>query len=260
MTSKAPLSVIIPCFNEEKLLGECLDSVKFAQEVIVVDSFSTDRTGDIAKQSGARFLQHEFWSHGAQNNWAIPQAGFDWVLVVDADERVTPELAEEIQELLRAPAYDGYRIRRRNFFFGREMRHGSPGNDYVLRLFDRRKGRYQEKPVHSAVELQGRVGECRAGLDHYSYATIDDFTRKGRRFIQAGALAAANSGVRSSPAKMLIHAAARFFKSYVLKFGFLDGTEGLIVAVLEADHAFQKYARLWEMQRDKIQQVDGSRG
>lgn len=252
-STRAPLSVIIPCFNEEVRIAECLASVAFADEILVVDSFSTDRTVELARQHGARVLQHEFWSHGAQNNWAIPQAKHNWVLIVDADERVTPELAAELSGLLAAPDCYGYWIRRRNFFLGRELRHGSGSKDSVLRLFRRDKGRYQEKHVHSQVELNGRAGNCRGTLLHYSYQSLDDFTRKGHRFTRGGALSALEQGTRSSATGMLVHAIGRFLKSYFLKRGFLDGTEGLIYAFMEADHTFLKYAKLWELQRKAIQ-------
>lgn len=245
----APLSVIVPCFNEERVIADCLQSVRFADEIVVVDSFSTDRTLEIARRYTDRILQHPFWSHGAQNNWAIPQAKHGWVLIVDADERVTPELASELSKLLAAPDCDGYWIRRRNFFLGKELRYGSGGKDSVLRLFRRDKGRYQEKHVHSQVELSGQAGSCRGTLLHYSYQSLDDFTRKGQRFTRGGALTAFEKGAHSSAGGMLMHACGRFFKSYLLKRGFLDGTEGLIYAFMEADHTFLKYAKLWELER-----------
>ena len=246
-----PLSVIVPCFNEESIIGDCLESVGFADEILVVDSFSKDRTVEIAREHTGRVLQHEFWSHGAQNNWALPQAKHDWVLVLDADERVTPALAAEIEDILTAPAYAGYRIPRRNFFLGKEIRHGMWGKDSALRLFHRAKGRYQEKHVHSQVEVNGPVGHCRGTLLHYSYRSLDDYTRKIDRFTRGGALNAFKHGVHSGPGRILSHSLARFFKSYFLKRGFLDGTEGLIIALMEADHAFLKYAKLWEMERNQ---------
>jgi glycosyltransferase involved in cell wall biosynthesis len=247
--SLIPLSVIVLCFNEEGMIAECLASVQFADEIMVVDSFSTDRTLEIARRYTSRILQHPFWSHGAQNNWAMTQAKHDWVLVVDADERITPALAGEIQNLLRAPACDGYWIRRRNFFLNKEIRHGTWGSDSVLRLFRRDKGRYQEQHVHSRVELDGRAGRCREAMTHHSYRSLDDFMRKIHRFSRGGALSLHEQGKRSSAWIMASRSLARFFKSYVLKRGFLDGTEGLIIAFLEADQAFLKYAKLWELQK-----------
>jgi glycosyltransferase involved in cell wall biosynthesis len=251
--SSVPLSVIVPCFNEESVIAECLESVRFAEEIMVVDSFSTDRTLEIASRYTDRILQHEFWSHGAQNNWAIAQARHDWVLVVDADERITPALADEIQTLLRAPAADGYRVRRRNFFLNKTIRHGMWGEDLVLRLFRRDKGHYQEKRVHSQVELKGRVESCREAMTHHSYRSLDDYMRKIHRFSQGGALNMHEQGKHSNAWTMAAHSLARFFKSYVLKRGFLDGTEGFIIAFMEADHAFLKYAKLWELENKRAQ-------
>jgi hypothetical protein len=167
---------------------------------------------------------------------------------VDADERVTPGLAEEIKTVLRDPKFDGYWLWRRNFFGGREIRHGMWGKDCVLRLFRRSTGRYQEKRVHSQVELDGEAGQCRETLTHHSYRSLDDYLRKIHRFSQGGALSMYERGRRSGIWHMAFHSLGRFLKSYVLKRGFLDGTEGFIIAFMEADHAFLKYAKLWELQ------------
>ena len=248
-SAKAPLSVIVPCFNEEAVIAECLESLQFADDILVVDSFSTDKTTEIARRYTPRVLQHEFWSHGAQNNWAVPQAKHSWVLVVDADERVTPELADEVRTLLRDPSRHGYEVRRRNFFLGREVRHGTWGSDYVLRLYHRDRGRYQERHVHSRVELDGRPGRCRGALVHHTYRSLDDYARKIHRFSRGGAMNEHERGKRGSAWKIVAHGVGRFFKTYVLKLGFLDGTEGLIIAFMEADYAALKYAKLWEIQR-----------
>jgi glycosyltransferase involved in cell wall biosynthesis len=246
-----PLTVIVPCFNEESMISDCLASARFADEILVVDSFSSDRTVELAREFTPRVLQHEFWSHGAQNNWAIPQAKHDWVLILDADERVSPELAGEIRDLMDSPASRGYWLRRRNFFIGKEIRHGMWGGDKVLRLFNRKYGKYQEKRVHSRVELEGPAGQCRAALVHHSYRSLDDYMRKVHRFSQGGALTLREQGKRSSPWRMVSHGVGRFLKSYILKRGFLDGGEGLVIAFMEADHAFLKYAKLWEMQNKR---------
>src|SRR5581483_3406949 len=183
--ARAALTVIVPCFNEEAVIAGCLESVAFADEIMVVDSFSTDRTLEIARRHTTRVLQHEYINSAAQKNWAIPQARHEWVLIVDSDERVTPELAEEIQAILRQPEHDGYWIRRRNFFLGKEIKHGSWRTDRVLRLF-RREARYQNKHVHAEIELDN-VGWCRGRLTHYSYRSLDDFQRKMTRYTVWGA-------------------------------------------------------------------------
>src|SRR6185436_4357282 len=171
-----PLTALVTCYNEEAMIGECLASIAFAQEIIVVDSFSTDRTVEIARPLATRILQHEYINPAAQKNWAIPQAAHDWVLILDADERATPELVVEVKQILENPKYDGYWIRRRNFLFGREIKHGTWRKDKVLRLFRRDKGRYQDKQVHEEIELATTPGWCRERLLHYSYRSLDDFT------------------------------------------------------------------------------------
>jgi glycosyltransferase involved in cell wall biosynthesis len=232
------------------MIKDCLESVKFADEIIIVDSFSTDQTLEIARRYSHRILQHEYINSAAQKNWAIPQAKHSWVLILDADERVTPELAEEIQAILRQPEYDGYWIRRRNFFLGKEIRHGAWSSDKVLRLFRRDVARYESKHVHAEIELIGRAGWCRNALCHYSYRNLDDFVRKAARYGAWGALNAEQKGIRGSAWRIPAHSAGHFLKSYLLKRGFLDGTEGLIIAFMEAGHAFLKYAKLWELRRN----------
>jgi glycosyltransferase involved in cell wall biosynthesis len=242
-----PLTAIIPCFNEEAVIQPCLASVKFVDEILVVDSFSTDRTVEIAKKYATRVLQHEYENSAAQKNWVIPQAKHEWVLVVDSDERVSADLATEIQNILKEPRFDGYWIRRRNFFLGREIRHGTWKTDKVLRLFRRDKARYQSKHVHAEIELQGKAGWCEGRLDHYSYRNLDDFLRKAGRYSTWGAMNARDQGKSASGFRIFGQSMAHFLKSYILKQGFRDGTPGLIIAFIESFHSFLKYAKLWEM-------------
>src|SRR5262245_14253587 len=158
------LTALVTCFNEEAMIGDCLRSIAFADEIMVVDSFSKDRTLEMARPLATRILQHEYVNPAAQKNWAIPQAAHDWVLILDSDERATPELASEIKQILEHPAYDGYWVRRRNFFWGKEIRYGAWRSDKVLRLFRRDRGRYQDKQVHEEVELSTPAGWCRERL------------------------------------------------------------------------------------------------
>lgn len=243
------LTAIVTCYNEEAMIGDCLASLQFADEILVVDSFSTDRTLEIARPLATRILQHEYVNPAAQKNWAIPQAAQEWILILDADERATPELAGEIRQILQNPHYDGYWIRRRNFFWGKEIRHGTWRTDKVLRLFRRDKGRYQDKQVHEEIELPEPPGWCQAKLSHYSYRSLDDFLRKVSRYSTWGADDARRRGLRGSAWRILGHSLGHFFKSYFLKQGFLDGTEGLIIAFMEGYQGFFKYAKLYEMQR-----------
>jgi glycosyltransferase involved in cell wall biosynthesis len=243
------LSAIVTCFNEEKMIGDCLASVSFADEILVVDSFSTDGTVEKARPLASRVLEHEYVNPAAQKNWAIPQAAHPWVLILDADERVTPELAAEIKQILRNPGFAGYWIRRRNFFWGKEIRHGTWRTDRVLRLFQRDQGRYQDKQVHEEIELPSPAGVCQERLIHYSYRSLDDFLGKATRYSTWGANDAQRRGVSGSAWRIFIHSFAHFFKSYFLKAGFLDGPEGLVIAFMEGYGGFFKYAKLYEIER-----------
>lgn len=243
------LSVIVPTFNEERNVKSCLESVRWADEVLVVDSFSTDATLEIARPLAARVLQHEYVNSAAQKNWAIPQAEHRWVMIVDADEAVGPELAAEIQNLLaKGPSLDGYVIRRLNHFHGKPIRHGGWGRDRVLRLFDRSKGRYQDKHVHAEVEVEGgRVGELRHPLLHDTFHGFDEYLRKVNRYTAWGAEDLFRRGRRPRASDLVLRPAARFLKRYVVQAGFLDGPEGLVISGLDMYSVFLKYARLREL-------------
>jgi glycosyltransferase involved in cell wall biosynthesis len=243
-----PLSVIVPCRNEQEVIEGCLASVRFADEIMVVDSFSTDGTLAIARKYTDRILQHEYVNSAAQKNWAIPQARHEWVLIVDSDERVTPELASEIKTILAAPQCDGYWIRRRNFMLGKEIRHGTWSADKVLRLFRRDLGRYENKHVHAEIQLDGRVGWCRGKLEHHGFRSLSQYLSKLDRYSTWGALNARDRGLRGTGWRIAGHSLGGFAKSYLLRCGFLDATEGLIIAFMEAYSAFLKYTKLYELQ------------
>jgi len=247
---RLPLTVIVPTFNEEEILDDCLASVAFADEVLVVDSFSTDRTPEVAAAHGARFVQHEYVNSATQKNWIIPQARHEWVLLVDADERVRPELASEIRALLAdSPAHDGYWIRRRNHFLGREMKHGGWETDAVIRLFRRDVARYQDREVHAEIVLPGPLPTLRGRLDHYSFRSWRQYWPKIAKYTDWGASQAFRDGKRAGRASIVLRPALRFFKMYVLRLGFLDGAEGAQLAMLGAFSVYLKYSKLWEMSR-----------
>lgn len=246
----SPLTVLIPTFNEERNLPGCLESVRWADEILVVDSYSTDRTLEICRSYGVRVLKHPYENSAAQKNWAIPQAAHEWVLVVDADERVTPELRAEIETVVanETDAAPGYWIRRRNFFLGKEIGHCGWQRDRVLRLFRKSQGRYERRWVHAEVQLSA-VGRLHGALCHYSYRTLRDYLVKAERYASWGARDLYEAGRHTGPAGILGRALFKALKMYVLQRGFLDGAHGLILCGLGSFTAFLKYAKLWELNR-----------
>lgn len=245
---RARITVLIPTFNEEANLSACLDSVAWADELFVVDSFSADRTREIATGRGARVVQHEYVNSATQKNWAIPQATHPWVLIVDADERVTPQLRDEIEAILESDeaVCDGYRIGRLNHFLGYRIRYCGWQNDTCLRLFRRDKGRYQDRQVHADVIVEGRVGRLRNQLLHYTFDSFEQYMRKFDRYTT---LAAGDRAKRTPTVRwhhLTLRPMARFFKQYIIKRGFLDGMAGLVLCLLASYSVFMKYAKLLE--------------
>ncbi|UCF77678.1 MAG: glycosyltransferase family 2 protein [Candidatus Eiseniibacteriota bacterium] len=242
------LTVIIPTFNEEGNVRECLESVSWAHEIIVVDSFSSDSTVAICREHGATVLKHEYRNSAAQKNWVLPRASNAWVLIVDADERVTEPLRREILKLLEGgPECDGYWVRRRNRFFGRDIRFCGWQRDKVLRFFNRHKGKYEEKHVHAEVCIEGRVGALKNHLVHDSYESFSAYLRKLDRYTDWGARDAAEEGRPHVLARLVFRPPARFVRMYFLQLGFLDGLEGFILCWLAAVSVFLKYAKLWRL-------------
>jgi glycosyltransferase involved in cell wall biosynthesis len=231
-----------------------LESVRWADEVLIVDSGSTDRTLEIAREFGARILEHEYINSATQKNWAIPQATHPWVLIVDADERVTPELRDEILALLeRGPECAGYRIGRQNHFMGRPVRFCGWQNDECLRLFERDKGHYQDREVHADIILNGEVGRLQHRLLHFTFRSFEQYMRKFDRYTTWAAGDRAKRTPRVRWHHLTLRPLFRFFKQYVLKLGFLDGRTGLVLCGLAAFSVFMKYAKLWERQEKERQ-------
>ena len=250
---RSKLTALLPTFNEEANIADCIASVAWADEVFVVDSFSVDATPRIAAGKGARLVQHEYVNSASQKNWSIPQAAHEWVLIVDSDERVTPELQREIVGILEAdaagrPVYDGYRIRRLNHFLGRRVRYCGWQNDTCLRLFRRDRGRYQDREVHADVMIDGTVGKLNHPLLHYTFTSFDQYMRKFNQYTTWAAGDRAARTRRVGCRHLLLRPLGRFFKQYILKRGFLDGRVGLMICSLAAFSVFMKYAKLLERQ------------
>jgi len=244
------LSVVIITKNEAAHIADCLDSVAFADEIIVLDSGSTDATRELARALGARVEVNAEWpGFGLQKNRALDLATGDWVLSLDADERVPPELAEEIQRVLADPAADGYRVARLSNFCGRWMRHSGWWPDHVLRLFRRESGRFSDDVVHEHVDLDGRVATLRGHLLHYPYASLELFIDKINRYSTDAALKAHARGRRTTVLGPFGHGFWTFVRHYVLRRGFLDGWQGLILAGMAATGSFYRYAKLFWLGR-----------
>ncbi len=253
------LTVLIPTFNEARNIRDAVACAKWADEVLVVDSFSTDGTPDIARELGARVLEHEYVNSATQKNWAIPQAAHEWVMVLDADERITPELGEEIRAFLAGPAArdeaGGLRIYRANHFMGRPIRYSGWQHDSVLRVFPRDRARYLDRQVHADVVIsESGTASCatvlvaRHKLLHYTFEGFDQYMKKFDRYTSWAAGDRAKKTKNVTAVHLLGRPAWRFFRQYVLDRGFLDGRAGIIVCMLAAFSVFLKYAKLWELQ------------
>jgi len=239
------LAVVIITRNEAANIRDCLASVRFADEIVVVDSESTDDTVAICRELGAQVFVQPFAGFGQQKNAGIERATGQWILNVDADERISEPLREEIRSVIAAPdACDGYWIARQNFFGDRWVRHGGWYPDYTLRLFRRGKGQYNEHPVHAAVQLDGASGTLRHPLLHYTCREFAAFADRQMRYAETIARELAKEGRRASPLDVALRPFFTFLKMYVLRAGFLDGAVGWKLAWLYARYNRRKYELL----------------
>lgn len=239
------LSVIVIAKNEAAHIGDCLDSVAFADERIVVVDKSVDDTAAIAAAKGARVVDHAFTGFGAQKNFALSQASGDWVLSIDADERVTPALAAEIVQAMNDGKADGYDMPRLSSFCGRQMRHSGWYPDYVLRLFRRGKARFSDDLVHERVICDGTVERLRNDLLHAPVARLEDALSRMDRYSTSGAAMTVARGKRVSFSSGITHGLWSFFRTYILRGGFLDGREGFLLAVANAEGTYYRYMKAW---------------
>ena len=244
------LTVTVIAWNEEERLRACLESVTWADEIVVVDAESVDKTAQIAREFTDKVSVRVWPGFAAQKNYALEQATGEWILSLDADERVTLELRERIRAVLKedGPA-DGYSIPRRNIFWGEWVRHGGLYPDYQLRLFRRGAGRFAEDAVHESVTVDGRVDTLAEALLHQSYRDLEDFVRRSNRYSTLAARDWVQRGRRVSVPALVMKPLARFFSMYIVKRGFLDGWRGLVLAVLYAEYVFLRMAKAWEARR-----------
>jgi glycosyltransferase involved in cell wall biosynthesis len=239
------LSAIVITRNEADNIAACLDSVAFCDERIVVDSGSQDATVEIAQAAGARVAHRAWTGFGEQKNFALSLASGDWVLSIDADERVTPALAREIGAALEAQQADGYRLPRLSSFCGRPIRHSGWYPDYVLRLFRRGRARFSDDLVHETVICGGPVARLREPLIHHPFHSLEDALTKIDRYSTAGAGMLVARGRRVGFGTGIVRGLYAFFRAYVLRRGFLDGREGFLVAVYVAEGTYYRYMKAW---------------
>jgi (heptosyl)LPS beta-1,4-glucosyltransferase len=245
------LTVLIPCKNELQHIRACIESVRpVADEILIADSGSTDGTLEVVRSlGGCRIIQREYVNSADFKNWAIPQARHEWVLVVDADERVTPELTTEIRRLFDfPPPCDGYSLRRDNVFLGRPIRHCGWSTPRLVRLFRKEVSRYETRRVHADVIVEsGRVGRLVHPLLHYTALDLDRFIAKQERYATWAALDAYDAGKRATWWRLASHAPLRFLQLFLLRGGILDGRAGIVVCGLAAWYTFLKDAKLWTL-------------
>jgi glycosyltransferase involved in cell wall biosynthesis len=244
------LSVTIITLNEADHIAAAIDSVGWADEVIVVDSGSTDGTAAIARATRARVVVREWPGYVEQKNHAAALAANDWILSLDADERIPPALADEIQQLLRhEPDLRAFRIPRVTFHLGRWIRTTDFYPDFQTRLYDRRAARWRGKYVHESVAADGPVGRLAHEIEHYSYRDLKDQLDRVNHYTSLSARQMNEAGRRSGPVHLLVHPPAAFLRNYILRRGFLDGTAGLLISLVNSYSVFLKFAKLWELQR-----------
>lgn len=245
-----PVTVVIAARDEGAEIGDCVRSVAWAREVLVVENDSRDDTIARAREAGATVFSHPFRTIGAQRNAAIARASQPWVLVVDADERGTPALAAEVARVVTAPpgATRAFRAPRRNVFLGREIRHGGWERDRPVRLFDARF-RYDERPVHEHVVVEGAVGVLEAPLWHTPYASLDEYLEKLGRYSRWWGEQQLARGRRARVGDLLVRPVLRTLGMLVLRGGWRDGMHGVVLAALAGVSVAAKYAQLWAMAR-----------
>lgn len=243
------LSAVLITRNAGAVLDACLDSVDFADEIVVVDSASTDATQEIAARHGARVLSREWMGFGRQKQYAVEQAAHDWVLCLDADERVSPALAASIQQALAAPASPVYRMARCNRFLGRWLRHGEGYPDWSPRLFNRNEARWSDDLVHEKVLFAVTPGTLEGDLMHDAGDDLASYLERQNRYTTLAARQAYELGRSAGAFHLLASPVVRFFKFYVLRLGFLDGLPGLLHISIGCMNSYLKYAKLIELRR-----------
>lgn len=241
-----PVSVVIVTKNEETNIEDALKSVADAEEIIVVDAFSSDGTIDVCKQYTDKVYQQQWQGFARQKQTAVDYAKGPWVLILDADERVTMGLKTEIIEKIITTDCSGFYMPRENYFIGKWIRHSGWWPDNTLRLFKKTKGRLEPREVHEKVVVDGKVGYLNNPLKHYTYHSVSDFMERMERYSTLAAREIRKNSGRAGLFSLTVKPFATFMKMYVMRTGFLDGTRGIMLAVLYSFYTFLKYAKTWE--------------
>ena len=241
------ISAIVTTFNEEAHIAGCIESLLWCDEILVVDSFSTDRTPEIARGYGkVRFFQRTYFGSASQKNWAMDQVESEWILIFDADERCTPALQKEIEDLLAAgPQHEAYTIRRRVYFLGRLIRFSGWQHDQVVRLVKNGSARYPNRRVHADMVTRGPAPLLRNPMDHYMTDSLDEYIRRIEKYSFWGASQNWREKKKSGPVEVFGRSIWRFLRTYVFQLGVLDGMHGLVFCMLQAYGTYLKWALLW---------------
>ncbi len=248
-TGNAYISACVITLNEQANIRACLESVKWVDEIVVVDAQSSDQTRSICREYTDKVVERPWPGHVAQKNYAISLATHDWVLCIDADERVSPELRAEIRHEMERSGdpWDGYYFPRQTFYLGRWVRHGGWYPDYKLRLFRKSKGRWAGVDPHDIVQLDGRAKHLKSPLHHYTYRDLAHHLRAMNQYTDVAAAGKDRAHVRFPVVHMVLNPMVKFVRMYFLERGFLDGVPGFVVAVCGSFYVFLKYAKLWEL-------------
>ncbi|MEJ2455480.1 MAG: glycosyltransferase family 2 protein [Candidatus Thiodiazotropha sp.] len=241
------LSAVIITHNEADRIGDCLHSLAFCDEILVVDSGSDDGTQELCRAAGARVVEQTWLGYGRQKRFAVAQAVHDWVLCIDADERITPALADSIVSRLQQPDCKAYEMPRCNRFMGRWLRHGEGYPDLSLRLFDRRHANWSEDAVHERVVCEKEVGRLEGDLLHESQESLSRYLEKQNHYTSLQAKTIADRGGAAPYAKVVLSPLVRFIKFYLLRLGFLDGVPGLVHIAIGCMNTMMKYAKAVEL-------------
>lgn len=246
-SERTPISAIVTTFNEEANIAGCIESLLWCDEILVVDSFSTDRTPEIVTAfEGVDFRQRTYFGSASQKNWAMDQVRNEWILIFDADERCTPALREEIDALLASgPEHNGYTINRRAYFLGKRIRFSGWQRDRVVRLVRKGTARYPNRRVHADMDILGPAPVLETAMEHYMVESLEEYIRRIMKYSLWGAAQAWKDGRTSGAAEVFGRSAWRFFRTYMVQLGILDGMHGLVFCLLQAYGTYMKWSILW---------------